>query len=391
MKDINKKSKTMKTMKFIALLLISMVCFNACESDDSLTYIAQPNGEFTFSNSFLEEYVLTPSASGNLGERFTWDDADFDVETNINYELQKSITGDFTDMELVGSTSENEYAITIGDMLEFADEAGLDNDDTTTDIPNTGSVYFRLRASVGTDSSIEQISPIQELTLVLPESEGGEEEIPMLRNLYLVGDATAPGWDNNNNNNPLFRHADNENMYTYRGYFSPDATNPEGFKLLEVLGQWQPQWGVGANAGEVGVNDGTGSDPSAFAIAADGYYEFTLDAENMTYTLDEYDASSATSYTTIGIIGDSTPGGWDADTDMIQSSFDPHIWYINGVELNDGAMKFRSDNDWAVNWGSDTEISGFGVQEGADIPVTSGTYDIWFNDLDGGYIFIAIE
>ncbi len=377
----------MKTIKLIALLLLAAIGFNACESDDSLTYTAQPAGELSFTNSFLEEYVLIPSASGNLGERFTWNDADFDVETSINYELQKSISGDFTDMEVVGTTAENSYAVTIGELLDYAEEAGLDNDATTEDMPNTGSVYFRVRATIGTDAALEIVSDMQALNLKLIEGDGGVVEEPLL-NLFLVGDATAPGWSENNNNPALIRHADNTNMYTYKGFF---VGGGEGFKLLETLGQWQPQWGAGENPGEAAVNDGSGSDPSAFAIAADGYYEFNINIDDMTYTLMGYDASAAATYTTVSMIGDSTPGGWDADTDLTQSSFDSHIWSATGVEFVDGELKFRADNDWAVNWGSTTAISGFGTQDGANIPVSAGTYDVWFNDLDGGYILIPVE
>lgn len=377
----------MKTIKLIALLLLAAIGFNACESDDSLTYTAQPTGELSFTNSFLEEYVLIPSASGNLGERFTWNDADFEVETSINYELQKSISGDFTDMEVVGTTAENSYAVTIGELLDYAEEAGLDNDASTEDMPNTGSVYFRVRATIGTDAALEIVSDMQALNLKLIEGDGGVVEEPLL-NLFLVGDATAPGWSENNNNPALIRHADNTNMYTYKGFF---VGGGEGFKLLETLGQWQPQWGAGENPGEAAVNDGSGSDPSAFAIAADGYYEFNINIDDMTYTLVDYDASAAATYTTVSMIGDSTPGGWDADTDLTQSSFDSHIWSATGVEFVDGELKFRADNDWAVNWGSTTAISGFGTQDGANIPVSAGTYDVWFNDLDGGYILIPVE
>lgn len=389
MTDINKTFKTMKTIKFIALLLITAISFNACDTDDSLTYIAQPNGELVFTNSFQSEYLLIPSISANLGERFTWGDADFDIETNINYELQKSIIGDFSDMEIVGTTNENSYAVTIGNLLDYAEEAGLDADPNTEDMPDAGSVYFRVRATVGTDATLEIISETEALNLRLLGGDIVVEET--FKNLFLIGDATAAGWDNLNNNTPLVRHPDNENIYSYTGYFSPDATNPEGFKLIEVLGQWQPQWGAGANTGEAAVNDGSTDDPSAFVISADGYYAFNLNIDEMTYTLETYDASAAATYATIGIIGDSTAGGWDADTDMTQTTFDPHIWNMNGVELGDGFLKFRADDAWDISWGSANAISGFGDLGGADIPVTAGTYNIWFNDLDGSYILIAVE
>ena len=376
----------MKNIKILALMTIIMFGLNSCEDDLSLTYIAQPKGDLVFSNSFLSEYILIPAASSNIGERFTWDDADFETPTNITYELQRSITGDFTDMAVVGTTSENELAVTIGKLLDYAEDAGLDNDpDTTTssgDPNNEGFISFRLRAHAGTSSNVELVSEAQIVKLVLPENTGGEPE-PYIVDLFLVGSATAPGWSENNNNPPIIRHPDEMETHSYKAYFAAGE-----FKLLEILGQWQPQWGAGAGAGEAALNDGTGSDPASFVIDAAGYYDFIINVGEMTYTLAAYDASGATDRTTIGIIGDATPGGWDSDTDMTQSTFDSHIWYINGVSLNDGEMKFRAENDWATNWGNNTADSGFGTQDGPNIPIEAGTYDIWLNDLDGGYILI---
>jgi len=207
-----------------------------------------------------------------------------------------------------------------------------------------------------------------------------------IETLFLVGDATAPGWDNNNNNTPLYRDPANNFKYYYRGYF-----NAGSFKLLEQRGQWQPQWGKGSGDGILAVNDGSTSDPGTIDIVTAGYYEFEFDGENMTYTLSTYDASGAADYTTVGIIGSATPNEWnDPDTDMTQSTFDSHIWYISSQPLVEGAMKFRTEDAWDVNWGSNTFPVGQGALDGANIPVEDGgTYDIWFNDLDGRYTLIA--
>ena len=59
--------------------------------------------------------------------------------------------------------------------------------------------------------------------------------------------------------------------------------------------------------------------------------------------------------------------------------------------LTDGEIKFRADDAWDVSWGSDTALSGFATLGGPNIPAMAGTYDIWFNDLDGGYILIPVE
>jgi starch-binding outer membrane protein SusE/F len=64
---------------------------------------------------------------------------------------------------------------------------------------------------------------------------------------------------------------------------------------------------------------------------------------------------------------------------------------MTGIELFDGETKFRADDDWAVNWGSNTEFTGFASQDGPNIPVTAGMYDVWFNDLTETYVFVRLE
>ena len=56
------------------------------------------------------------------------------------------------------------------------------------------------------------------------------------------------------------------------------------------------------------------------------------------------------------------------------------MWKITQT-LTDGKMKFRANNSWDVNWGDN----------GGDIIVTAGKYDIWFNDLDRRYTFIVAQ
>jgi starch-binding outer membrane protein SusE/F len=53
-----------------------------------------------------------------------------------------------------------------------------------------------------------------------------------------------------------------------------------------------------------------------------------------------------------------------------------------------GNIKFRQGNSWDVNWGSNAFPSGTGVQNGADIPVTAGTYIVSFNSSSGSYNFV---
>ena len=53
-----------------------------------------------------------------------------------------------------------------------------------------------------------------------------------------------------------------------------------------------------------------------------------------------------------GVIGRATPTAWDSQTEMTQSTFDPHIWYLT-LDMNqsdggdcDCGFKFRVDGTW---------------------------------------------
>ena len=165
----------MKKLTIIGLLMLAFVGFNSCSEDDDLVFTAvAPEEGVMFVNTFLPEYVLTPETSGNLAERFTWTDAYFDVPTPVTYELQKSLSGMFDEDDiLVGSTGNNELGVSVGQMLGYAAEAGLDND-PETEAPNTGEVFFRVRAYVGLDTDTEAFTPTITLNIVLPEIvEGG--------------------------------------------------------------------------------------------------------------------------------------------------------------------------------------------------------------------------
>ncbi|WP_081209839.1 SusF/SusE family outer membrane protein [Salegentibacter sediminis] len=375
----------MKKLSILLFAFVALISLNACTSDDDIVFVAQPDPEgIEFTNSFSDVYLLTSSTGENLAERFVWNEVDFDAPTTITYELQGSTDADFTVVDILGNTGGNNLGVTVDQMLSLAEDAGLDNDPATEE-PNAGDLYFRVRAfaGAGEGNPLEEYSEVKNLSVELPES--GKEAEPAKRELYFVGDATEAGWDPDNNNTPMFRDPANENVYYFQGRFAGGG-DVEGFKLLEIPGQWQPQWG--GTDGVLSVNPGDTDDPSAFGVDADAYYSLMVDVDNMTYTWEEIDETAATVYNEIGVIGDATADAWDADQDMTQSDFDPHIWYVNDIELTDGEIKFRADNAWDVDWGGDTPISGLSELKGANIPVTAGTYDIWFNTLDGRYILI---
>ncbi|MFO8146814.1 MAG: SusE domain-containing protein [Gillisia sp.] len=382
-------------MKKLSILLLAFVAFSgiySCSSDDDVVFIAQPDVEgISFTNSFNASYILTPGTATNVAERFVWNTVDFEVPTNITYELQGSTDTDFTNFDVMGTTGDNNLAVTVQQMMNLAKDAGLDAD-PETDASNSGPLYFRVIAYAGDNAgnSNAQNSEVKSITVLLPE-DAEEEEV--FKNFFMVGDAVAAGWSENNNNTPLFRDAENPNLFHFTGRFAGSA-DAEGFKLLEALGSWQPQWGLDGTS--LSNSDILGGDPSAFPVDSDGYFTFTMDIDEMTWSFDSFDESGAATYDVIGLVGAGTSVGWPGDDNpepdivLTQSDFDEHIWYAQGVELTEGGMKFRADLKWDVNWGGGENFPS-GIANGDDIIAQEGTYNVWFNDITGRYNFIAVE
>lgn len=95
-----------------------------------------------------------------------------------------------------------------------------------------------------------------------------------------------------------------------------------------------------------------------------GYYKLDVDFSGSPYT---YIATKIV----WGIVGDATPGGWDADTEMTYNP-ETRIWTIN-TALNSGDFKFRANNDWDINLGGNIGNLSYG---GDNITVQEGTYTI---------------
>lgn len=348
----------MKNIKLLSLLLIAFMGFNACDQDDDLVFTAQvPADGIVFSNSFLEEYVLTVAASNNLGERFTWKDANFGVPTNTTYELENSILGDFTDATTVGTTDGNELAVTIGAMLSFAEAAGLDND-PNTDLPNTGTLYFRVKAFIGTEG-LPTYSPVQELSVVLPEEivGGGAFEIA---SWGVVGSGF--------NNWGAF--ADGK-FYTTAvpGVIVSYVNLVEGEIKFRENNQWGGDVGDANLDGILDADDGNN-----IAVTA-GDYKITINTNDNSYTIEPF---------SWGIVG-SGYNDWGATPDAKLYYDYTTDTFKAGVQLLDGEIKLRMNNTWGGDVGDANNDGILDADPENNIAVTAGHYLVTVNLNDMSY------
>lgn len=370
--------------KYILLILPILVLWS-CQDDDDLV-IANPISAPIVLEAESNDVNLDPNYKNNPALTLAWSHADYDVQTIPQYSIWFALDEAFETGQQVFNTTSRNKTWTVEELNILVQGMGM--------APNEiGTLFAKVKSSLGDRGqlSLESNQVFFEMTPYTTYS---------FKDYYLVGNATAAGWNPNNNNQAIFRDPNNENQFSFTGYFdhtSPGDINEGRFKLVEGP-DWQPQWGdernegedTQANSGNVAGNPATQSnDPGRFGVPSAGYFTFNINFETLTYNIEPYDASSAAVYNRVGIIGDATSTGWDGDTAMMRNeSFDPHNWYLLNVELGNGELKFRANDAWDVSWGSTTSYSGVGELGGPNIPVTAGTYNIWFNDLTGEYQLI---
>jgi hypothetical protein len=326
-------------------------------------------------------FLLSIGNSGNTALTANWTDVvlNSDLDIDVTYVVEAAIAGtNFATTASLGSIPVNAttLSVTHANLNSVALGLGLT-------AGTAGNLDLRLKGS-NTNESLDVLTRTS-LTRTISVTPYNVS----FPNLYLVGSATSPGWNNNNNNTPVFRNQNVPNNYVYTGYFSAGA-----FKLLEVKGQWQPQWGTTSVSGALGVNPGGGSDPGTFDVATSGYYtyNFTTVGQGGSYTVTPFTGSVTTTYSTMAIIGAATANGWGSDTNMTQDANNPHLWYINNVPLTANQLKFRANSSWSTNWGDNGSTKPYGTalfNAPNNISIqTAGNYDVWFNDLDASYMLI---
>ncbi len=343
----------MKKLSILGLFLLAVIGFNSCSSNDDVVFVTNNNSDLTFSNTFQSEYILIPQASSNLAERFTWNSVTTDVPTNITYTLEKSILGDFSDADVVGATTGNEIAITIGDMLGYAAEAGLDNDPDTPN-PNTGPVSFRLIATLGEPGSLPNVSDTQTLTMVLEEVSGPEEAVCDNDQFYLVGAAVKfTGWDWAT---PQVAACSGTNVYTVNVDLINNVDGDGNFRFFTT----NNDWGSGINYPGF-IDDGYTIDPM-FEDAMDGdnnflftgpsgKYFLTIDAVAKTITLSEPTAQGICDLDQMwGVGAGLTDTGWDWTTPQQFMCEGDGVYqgWANYTSVTDGNnfRFFTTNNDW---------------------------------------------
>ncbi|MUP39498.1 SusF/SusE family outer membrane protein [Labilibaculum sp. 44] len=131
------------------------------------------------------------------------------------------------------------------------------------------------------------------------------------------------------------------------------------------------------------ITYGTGTsgiaiDGTAITVADAGWYDITINTNNLTYTIEAYN---------IGLVGDATPNGWNTpDSKMDYNSVD-RTWDIT-INLTNGNFKFRLNDGWAWNLGGNGTADGSADNYNADnktVLLSQGGKNIPVPDGAGNY------
>ncbi len=219
--------------------------------------------------------------------------------------------------------------------------------------------------------------PAGEYTSVTVNIASGEYSFvvaPVYPSIAIVGSG-AGGWPNDPqvDANQLTT-TDGE---TYKG--TVNLTGDAGSNEIKFRSNnnWSdPNWGgvtfpTGPDAGNPGGN---------IVVTATGTYDVVFTRSTGAYEF---------SVPTFAIVG-SGAGGWptgavgEVDLNQLTTTDNGGTFSLNGLTLTDGEVKFRANNAWDLNYGGASLVDAL-VQNGPNISVTAGMYDILMNRAAGTF------
>lgn len=344
----------MKIFNYILSFIFISGLITSCSDDDFTKINPALTAEPVISSPLNgDEFVLLKENATQIATTITWSETYVNVNTPITaYVIQMALSGTgFSNPITIASTSETTFPMTVAQLNTRAIEAGL-----TPEVP--GSVELRVSARIGGPNGY--FIPSADITLnITPYT----DVLDLSTEWGIVGSAAPNGWDAPDT--PLWKMtgAGNENkMVAY-------VTLIDGAIKFRKSEAWTENYG-----GSNGILVAGGDDIMVIA----GTYKIIVDLTALTYELEEF---------SLGIVGDASPNGWDGpDTQLI---YDPTSDQFRAVvELTDGAIKFRLNNDWGTNWGGSGGILEAG---GGDIAVTAGKYVVTVNMNELTYSLEEIE
>ncbi len=348
----------MKNLIISLIAIFGLLLFTSCEDSVGPVVNSDPGTPALTSHSGGESFVLNEEDADEELFTLSWNAPDFGFSAAVTYTIEMDVDGsDFENPVTFVETNQTSISLTVAQVNNRLNVAGVPFG-IETEIP------MRIRAHVNADVE-DRISEVfifaftpYEIIIEFPEIyvPGGYQSASGYTNDWSPADA------------PALASRSDDNRYEGYVYF---ADGGQEYKFTAERNWDDGDWGGGAGELEPGGGN--------LLMEDAGYYKINVDLNNLTYQ---------TLRTEWGLIGDATPGGWDADTDLTYD-VDDKVWRLT-VDLTAGEIKFRANDAWDLNYGS--ENADGTLQEGADnIPIQeAGNYTVEL-DLSGPIYRYSVE
>ncbi len=335
--------------KFI-LLLVAPLLFVACNNDDPVLTVLNPNATVDVSLS-TSSVVLDPNMADMEALVVSWLQPDFGYSEAAIYTIKfDNAGGDFSNAQSVSAGMDFEKSLTVSELNGILINLGFEQD-----VP--ADVEIRVVAGLGDYNSIVSESSILNATAY-------EDLLDQSTPWGVVGSA-ANDWGATPDL-PFYTTGADGVLVAY-------VTLIDG----EIKFRKDNDWAL--NYGDTGLDGSLDEGGDNIPVTA-GSYEIIMNLNTLTYTM------APLSW---GIVG-SAYNDWGATPDAMLT-YDPYSDQWRGIyTLLDGEMKIRKNNDWGTNYG-DTGADGILDQDGDNIVVTAGIYIVTVNFNDFSYTLEPIS
>jgi len=339
---------------YLTLAFGAAVLFTSCKKDEVKLVAKQGTAPvFTASATNL---ILLQAEQNNDAVTFSWSKQFWGVNTaTVNYSLQFIKDG--------ASWNAPALEVSMVELLTKKYTVGEFNKEMVKfiDPEVTTAVWVRVKTEIPNSVAITYSTPIK-LT-IRPYRDIIFYTFPAALNIA----GNYQGWDPGSA--PQIVNAKNGGYSGYEGYINFGNPTPE-FKIVRG-----DNWGAGDHGDGGGGTLTANGGPNVTLTNGAGVYRLRVNAGRTTWSADKI--------TTWGIIGSAVPvSGWNSSVAM---TMDMAGNYSITTNLVAGELKFRANNDWAINFGDNAPANGEPDYDGANIAVASaGNYTIKLNIGRGG-------
>jgi hypothetical protein len=350
--------------KLSYLLLSFTLLLGSCEVEESLT-LTRPDAAFVLDTPGISSVFLNFALPNNPAFTISWKD---EINSGADYTVEMSTDADFTTSATIGTTAKNNFSMTVDAFNNAINNAGITN---FSDI----AIYMRVKTGSSLTNTIFLLVttyPVDAPTF--SSLSNGDVFVLSVANNDL--EAVNIAW-----NDPILDSSLNIDIDYIIEAAAPDtefASPIEAGKVRNMNSVSLTNAQLNAIAFQTGIPVDTAGDlelriKSIITDAASGLILERISTTvtiNVTTYLTVLDLS-----TTWGVVG-SAANNWGATPDLPFFKTDVAGVLTAYVNLIAGEFKFRENNDWANNYGSNSSTGGAITSGGGNLTTTGGSYKI---------------